>query len=291
MFLSSYSKPFVLPLLSFALSSICLASGDTTSAALANDLRREGDGALAALEYRRMAADSDDAAVRGACYLLAADAYRSVSALPRMNSMLDHAEEEGALDSLPGAWMRVQAAEANQDWASAALYAEDLSTTAAGKDERLARHARRLAAADFLRAGAIDDARAALGDEVGAAAIDRYCAGHDKSPRLGGFLGIVPGLGYAYSGEWGNMFRSIFLNGIFGWAMFETADHDQWGLFAVSTFFELTWYTGSIYGGIDAAHRYNRRRLDDAVRELRGEETPALRPGARIDLFSLHLDF
>jgi hypothetical protein len=36
----------------------------------------------------------------------------------------------------------------------------------------------------------------------------------------------------------------------------------------VISFFELTWYTGSIYGGIDASHRYNQRRLDrtlDAV--------------------------
>ena len=37
------------------------------------------------------------------------------------------------------------------------------------------------------------------------------------------------------------------------------------------TFAEFTWYSGSIYGGIDAAHRHNQRRLDDAVAEIRGE--------------------
>ena len=93
----------------------------------------KGDAIQAALEYRRLAADSKEANVRGACYLLAADAYRSISAIPRMNLMLDHAEEEGALDALPGLWMRVQAAEANKDWASAALYAQDLAASA-GED-------------------------------------------------------------------------------------------------------------------------------------------------------------
>jgi hypothetical protein len=208
-----------------------------------------------------------------------------------MNLMLDHAEEEGALDTPPGTWLRIQSAELDRDWASAALYAEDLAARA-GDDARLARYARRTAAADFLRANAFDDAKAALGDDPSAlAALDRYLAGHDKSPRIGGLLGIIPGLGYAYSGEWGNMFRSIFLNGLFGWAMFECADREQWGLFAVTTFFELTWYTGSIYGGIDAAHRYNQRRLDDAVHELRGDDAPRLEREARLDVFSLRISF
>ena len=258
---------------------------------LAADLFNTGAPAQAALEYRRLAADSDDAAFRGFCYLLAADAYRAIPAVPRMNLMLDHAEEEGALDTPPGTWLRIQSAELDRDWASAALYAVSLAAEA-GDDARLARYARRSAAADFLRANAVDDAKAALGDDPSAqAALDRYLTGHDKSPRIGGLLGIIPGLGYAYSGEWGNMFRSIFLNGLFGWAMFECADREQWGLFAVTTFFELTWYTGSIYGGIDAAHRYNQKRLDATVRELRGDDVPRLEREARLDVFSLRVSF
>jgi len=53
--------------------------------------------------------------------------------------------------------------------------------------------------------------------------------------------------------------------------MVETATDDQWGVFAVLTFAEFTWYSGSIYGGIDAAHRFNQRRLDGAVTHVRGE--------------------
>ncbi len=260
--------------------------------ALAANLLETGDNARAALEYRRLAADLEpgDPSLPG-LYLAAADAYRREGSWERLDKMLDHAEDAGAGGDAPLLLLRAQQAEGTRSWLSAADYAQELAE-ADKADDRLSSWAHGLAASDYLRAGDAESAREAVaGDHARLAAIDRYCAGHDKSPRLGGFLGIVPGLGYAYSGEWGNMFRSIFLNGIFGWAMFETADHDQWGLFAVTTFFELTWYTGSIYGGIDAAHRYNRRRLDDAVRELRGDDAPVLRPGARVDLFSLHLDF
>ena len=64
---------------------------------------------------------------------------------------------------------------------------------------------------------------------------------------------------------------SIILNRLFLYGMADTANNEQWGAFAVITFFEFTWYSGSIYGGIDAAHRYNRNRLDSAVNAINGE--------------------
>ena len=86
-------------------------------------------------------------------------------------------------------------------------------------------------------------------------------------------MGVVPGLGYAYSGEWGNALRSLILNGIFGWALVETAEEDQWGLFAVCAFLETTWWSGSIYGGVDAARRWNRREADEAAAAAQGGGT------------------
>ena len=100
-------------------------------------------------------------------------------------------------------------------------------------------------------------------------AVEAYAATPHKSPLLGGILGIIPGAGYLYSGEYGNACRSVILNSLFIWAMVETAIEDQWALFAVTTFLETTWYTGSIYGGIDSAHRYNRDALDRATADLR----------------------
>ena len=121
--------------------------------------------------------------------------------------------------------------------------------------------------------------------------VEDYAAGSDKSPTVGGLLGIVPGLGYAYSGEWSNMVRSMVLNGLFGWAMFECADREEWGLFAVTTFFELTWYTGSIYGGIDAAHRYNRERLENAAAALRDRPVPSVGRAPGVPLLGVRLEF
>ena len=65
---------------------------------------------------------------------------------------------------------------------------------------------------------------------------------------MGGLLGLVPGLGYAYSGEHANALRCLILNGLFIFGMVHTAENDDWGAFSVISFFELTWYSGSIYG-------------------------------------------
>ena len=259
---------------------------------LASTLCASGDFARSALEYRRIAADLEPDDPSLPClYIAAADAYRKKGGWDRMEQMLDHAEDVGAGGSASLLFLRVERSEGVHDWLSAADYAEELATVR-GRDERLSVWARSVAASNYLRVGDAASARALVaGDAAGEAAINHYLAGHDKSPTLGGILGIVPGLGYAYSGEWGNVLRSVFLNGIFGWAMYETADRNQWALFSVATFFEITWYSGSIYGGIDAAHRQNRERLDSAVRELRGDESPQLRRDAAVDVFSLRLSF
>ncbi len=285
---------YLLSIICYLLSVICASAGLPADArlSLASSLYESGDFARSALEYRRLAADLEpsDKSLPG-LYLAAADAYRAEGKWERMEKMLDHAEDAGAAESAPLLLLRTEQAEGVRNWVSAADYAEELSS-ADKKDERLSRWAQGAAASDYLRAGDFEAARGAVaGDAAREAAIDRYLAGHDKSPRIGGLLGLIPGLGYAYSGEWGNLFRSIFLNGIFGWAMYECADREQWGLFAVSTFFEMTWYTGSIYGGIDAAHRYNRNRLDTAVHELRGDEVPRLERDTRLEVFSLRISF
>lgn len=257
-------------ILVFAVTSAFLATaasdGLEQRLSLAASLKVSGDYTLSALQCRMMAAELEpgDPALPS-LYLSAAESYGLARQWNRMEKMLDAAADEGASETAL-AFLRMRHAEGRRDWISAAEYAEELATTckdsAPGRDWAL-----RSAKAVRLRAVGPDPAQA-------------------KSPRLGGFLGIVPGLGYAYSGEWGNALRSLFLNGIFGWAMFECADHDRWGLFAVTTFFELTWFTGSIYGGIDAAHRYNNRVIDsEAAKIMDGTATP------RLDLLSLKLQF
>ncbi len=282
----------------FAFSLPAGAASDSDSQALpsvnsrlslASSLRASGEYSPSALEYRRLAADLNpgDPSLP-ALYLSAADAYRLERRWDRMAKMLDAAEDAAADYALvshpdsqalpcvnspaPLLFLRLRRAEGMRDWPSAAAYADDLAASCGEGESQLADWARRSTSANRLRA-------------------DGLPGGNTKSPRIGGLMGIIPGMGYAYSGEWGNAIRSIFLNGIFGWAMYECADREQWGLFAVSTFFEMTWYTGSIYGGIDAAHRYNRNRLDTAVHELRGDEVPRLERDTRLEVFSLRISF
>ena len=264
------------------------------SLALAEEFLSSGDASAAALEYRRLEADADpaDAELRGSLLVAAADAYRADGAWERMGRVLDRAESDAALrrpfDS-ELLFLRMRRSEGLREWASAAEWGETLAESR--RDPAESARVSRLAAADWLLAGSPAEARRATDDPAALAAIGRWEKGSDKSPTVGGLLGLVPGLGYAYSGEWGNMVRSMVLNGLFGWAMYECAAHDEWGLFAVTTFFELTWYTGSIYGGVDAAHRYNRERLEDAAAALRGTREPAVRRGGGFPLLGVRLSF
>ena len=274
------------------LAALCCARAESR-VSLAHDFAATGDWAQAALEWRRLAADLGPEDGGAPCLLLATDAYRQGGDTDRMARTLERADEAGAPSDPVAVWLHLRLDEARGHWASAMLYAEELRDTA---DERgdyvLKRHAAGALAADALRAGRPSEARAALADDpIRLEALDAYLAGHDKSPTVGGLLGMVPGLGYAYSGEWGNMLRSIFLNGLFGWAMVECSEHDEWGLFAMTTFFEFTWYTGSIYGGIDAAHRHNRERLESAASSLRGERAPSVGRAPGVELFRVRLSF
>ena len=289
---------FLVPILFAVASSFAEEPAEARiapSLALAEEFLSSGDGAAAALEYRRLEADADpaDAELRGALLAAAADAYRADGAWERMGRVLDRAEADSAVrrpvdDEL--FYLRMLRSEGLGEWASAAEWGETLAESR--RDPAEAARVSRLAAADWLLAGSPAEARRATDDPAALAAIDRWDRGSDRSPTVGGLLGLVPGLGYAYSGEWGNAFRSIVLNGLFGWAMYECAAHDEWGLFAVTTFFELTWYTGSVYGGVDAAHRYNRERLADAARDVRGDApAPALRRAPAVEVFRVRLSF
>jgi hypothetical protein len=291
-------RSFLIPILFIGVSAVAGEAPEARiapSLALAEEFLSSGDGSAAALEYRRIEADADpaDAELRGSLLLAAADAYRADGAWERMGRVLDRAEADSAVRrTIDGEllYLRMLRSEGLREWASAAEWGETLAESR--RDPAESARVSRLAAADWLLAGSPAEARRATDDPAAIAAIDRWERGSDRSPTVGGLLGLVPGLGYAYSGEWGSALRSIVLNGLFGWAMYECADHDEWGLFAVTTFFELTWYTGSIYGGVDAAHRYNRERLEDAARDIRGDApAPALRRAPAVELFRVRLAF
>ena len=256
-------------------SPLLAAAADPADPAhLAQELAATRQHNAAAIEYRRLAL-ADPAPARAASWFwLAAQQYASDHNPAQANRMLDRAEDAapGSL-AAPVAWLRAENALALRDWDSASFYFDSLRRQADA--DPLRDFATRGATAAALRRHDLPAARAALATApaaipAAAAALDTYAARRDKKPWLGGLLGLVPGLGYAYSGEYANATRSLILNSLFLWGMIETADDDQWAAFTVLTFVEFTWYSGSIYGGLDAAHRHNQRRLDAAITDIRG---------------------
>jgi hypothetical protein len=252
---------------------------------LAQELDAEGDHVAAAVAFRRLAALEADAITEGRWLWLAAYEYARANEFRRSNHLLDRAEDLAPLEvEYPAAWLRAENALARRDWGAAIFHFESFG--AATDDPAVRLFAARAAASAHLSAGDLAAARHALREDERVQALDRYSAGKDKRVWLGGLLGVIPGFGYFYSGEIGNGVRSMILNGLFIWGMRETAHRSQWGTFAAISFFEVTWYTGSIYGGIDAAKRHNAERLMDTTDAIRGSEhvVPALKSAPLISL-------
>ncbi len=268
-------------------------AADAVALRLAVDLLREEAPRQAAVEFRRAALSADDRATAAACHWAAAHAYRRAGERERAHQMLDLAEDAAAgLDAeclLLRADLSLDAGNADE----AKFYLNGIAGDA-GSDA-LRSYARFRAARASILEDAPDAARAALppaGDAADRArrAIDDYRSAPRKHPRLGGVLGIVPGLGYAYSGEYANALRSLILNGLFIYAMVDTGENEQWGAFAAVTFFEITWFTGSIYGGYDAAHRHNRRTRQDCLDAI--DHAARCEPNlAALPLVTLHFTF
>lgn len=254
------------------IAAVLFVQADETQV-LARKLSDEKDHAAAALEYRRMAHAAEEAAIQAAFHWAAAWEYLRNEEPERAVSMLDKAEALDASISIPALLLRGETALGDRRYDEAAFYWEGFRDSATDPDAQ--RYATRKLAAALVAANNPGQARSVLkagdaGNDTGLRAIDVFRRGHDKSPLVGGLLGIIPGLGYVYAGEYANAFRCLLLNGIFIAGMVYTADEEQWGTFAVISFFEITWFSGSIYGGADAAYRYNKERREACMDAVSG---------------------
>lgn len=236
-------------------------------------LSEEGRAESAAVEFRRQALEAGSEQDRGHYFWAAAHEYWRTNETELAGKMLDRAEDARTGDFPPLPLLRGEVAITDRRYDEAGYHWEGLLRSEAPADYR-AYAARRLAVVRLREQNAAGAAEALQAGPApapeGMSALEKYRQGKDKSPTLGGVLGIIPGLGYFYSGEYANGLRSVLLNALFIWGMASTAESEEWGFFAVITFGEITWYTGSIYGGIDSAERYNRRRLEACERGLMG---------------------
>ncbi len=258
-------------------------------------LHAEGHHLNAAIEYRRLALAATASDDRSGWFWMAADEYRHTRDPALAAVMLDRSDAASPRFQAETLLLRGEIALLNGHGKEADFYFQtSIPDTANGRDTAgWRRFATRRSAVARLQSGDVPGTREALsgGIETNAlAALDRYTAAPRKKPWLGGILGLIPGLGYAYSGEYANGARSLILNSLFLFGMAKTAEDEQWGGFAVIGFFELTWYSGSIYGGLDAAHRYNETQIRECSGAIMDGAAFAPDP-ARLPVVSLQFFF
>jgi tetratricopeptide (TPR) repeat protein len=93
---------------------------------------------------------------------------------------------------------------------------------------------------------------------------------HHKSPGVAGVLAILPGGGYLYCNRPRDALISFLLNGGLIYAAYEAFDNEMYALGSVISFVEIGFYSGSIYGSVSSAHKYNRdqdRQFIDRLKE------------------------
>lgn len=90
-----------------------------------------------------------------------------------------------------------------------------------------------------------------------------------KSPTTAGVLGLIPGLGYVYSGSLTTGLSALLLNGLLGYATYTSFDTGNTGVGILSGVFTSAFYFGSISGGIKATKRTNEHKKNNFKRRLK----------------------
>lgn len=101
------------------------------------------------------------------------------------------------------------------------------------------------------------------------AAVKKFEHLPQKSPVLAGILSIVPGAGHVYIGQPMIGLTALLWNGLFGYALYEAIVNRQIGLSIALGVFEFLWYSGSIFGAVNGAMKFNRDARRNALEELR----------------------
>lgn len=128
--------------------------------------------------------------------------------------------------------------------------------------------------------------------EADAALIAKYRALPEKSPTTAGFLSaVLPGSGHLYVDRPRDGAIAFLLNAAFIWGTWEAAKNEEWALTGVLGACELFWYSGTIVGAVNGAHKWNRREeerfFEDALANSRPRWSAAplpLREGGGLSL-------
>jgi hypothetical protein len=106
-----------------------------------------------------------------------------------------------------------------------------------------------------------EGARGFKAPELNEKIIDDYFAIEKKSAGLAGTLSaLLPGSGHLYVERPRDALLAFLLNGLFIWGAFEAVEREEWGAAALLGGAELFWYSGTIVGSMNGAHKYNARQ-------------------------------
>src|SRR5262249_28910226 len=104
-----------------------------------------------------------------------------------------------------------------------------------------------------------------------------------KSPALAGLMSAaIPGSGHFYTGRWRDGTIALLLNGAFLAAGIEAVSAGNEAAAGLLLFFEAAWYSGAIYGAVNAAYKYNRDLEDRWLQGLEQQHNPVGRSLSRV---------
>ncbi|RJP86060.1 MAG: tetratricopeptide repeat protein [Desulfobacteraceae bacterium] len=90
-----------------------------------------------------------------------------------------------------------------------------------------------------------------------------------KNPVTAGILSVVPGGGYFYCGRYRDSLIAFFFTSVFMVGAVESFDQDLYALGGMMSLVGLGFYSGSIYGGINSAYKFNQAKKSEFVQQLK----------------------
>jgi TolA-binding protein len=115
-----------------------------------------------------------------------------------------------------------------------------------------------------------------------------------KSPALAGLMSaVIPGTGHFYTGRFRDGTVALLLNGAFLAAGIEAVSAGNEAAAGLLLFFEAAWYSGAIYGAVNAAQKYNLDLEERWLQGLERQHSPSLRSLSRLppSLVLVHIPF
>ena len=97
-----------------------------------------------------------------------------------------------------------------------------------------------------------------------------------KDPVSAGLLALIPGAGHLYCGRIRDGIVAFFFNSALILGAYHSFDSGNNALGGLISFTGAGFYSGSIYGSIASAHKWNRKYRRDALKEVWNLLTPAL---------------